>query len=81
MEYITVMPAEDAEHKRGHKYPFVSSEIFNCEMVPMIELFFTCKADEEKKEEETSSPSEKKASVRIDEDDDEVITKDDDDAP
>jgi len=32
IDYITVMPDKDAGHSRGHKYPFISGEIFNCEI-------------------------------------------------
>jgi hypothetical protein len=32
VDYITVMPSKDAGHNRGHKYPFLSGEIFNCEI-------------------------------------------------
>lgn len=28
IDFITVMPEED-EHNRGHKYPFIASEVFN----------------------------------------------------
>jgi len=31
VDYITVMPEKD-EQKRGHKYPFIAGEIFNCEI-------------------------------------------------
>ena len=41
------MPPEDSTHDRGHKYPFIASEIFNCEISKMIDLFFTSKAEEE----------------------------------
>ena len=33
------MPEKD-EQKRGHKYPFIAGEIFNCEINPMLEKFF-----------------------------------------
>src|SRR5258708_6404061 len=31
VDLITVMPPENASHTRGHKLPFIASEIFNCE--------------------------------------------------
>jgi len=34
------MPPEDATHARGHKYPFLSAEIFNCELNTVLEKFF-----------------------------------------
>jgi hypothetical protein len=40
IDFITVMPPEDATHARGHKYPFLSSEIFNCELNTVLEKFF-----------------------------------------
>ncbi len=40
VEYMTVMPPEDAPHSRGHKYPFIASEIFNCEINQVLEKFF-----------------------------------------
>lgn len=40
INFITVMPEED-EHNRGHKYPFLASEVFSCDMSEVIEKFFT----------------------------------------
>ena len=40
IDYITVMPPEDADHNRGHKYPFISGEIFNCEINQILDKFF-----------------------------------------
>ena len=39
VDYITVMPELD-EQKRGHKYPFISAEIFNCEINQILDKFF-----------------------------------------
>jgi len=36
---MTVMPEAD-EHNRGHKYPFLSLEIFNCEINQVLSKFF-----------------------------------------
>lgn len=36
IDYIIEMPTED-EHKRGHKYPFVAAEIFNAEVMAIID--------------------------------------------
>jgi hypothetical protein len=40
IDFITVMPPSDADQKRGHKYPFLALEIFNCEINPLLEKFF-----------------------------------------
>lgn len=40
VKYITEMPPEDATHQRGHKYPFLCSEILNCEIGAVIDAFF-----------------------------------------
>ena len=39
IDYITVMPTED-EHNRGHKYPFLAGEVFNCEINQILDKFF-----------------------------------------
>lgn len=69
IDFITVMPGESAEHKRGHKYPFLALEIFNCEINPLLEKFF--EAPEPK---ETSSAA---ATADKDMKDDEVIMDND----
>lgn len=40
IDYITVMPDEDASHDVGHKFPFTVNEIFNCELNHVFEKFF-----------------------------------------
>lgn len=45
IDYITVMPEVD-EHNRGHKYPFVANEVFNCDIHEVIEKFFTAPWDD-----------------------------------
>ena len=40
VDYITVMPEEDAGYQRGRKYPFLSGEIFNCEINGILDKFF-----------------------------------------
>mmetsp|Transcript_49034 Transcript_49034/g.36108 ORF Transcript_49034/g.36108 Transcript_49034/m.36108 type:complete len:113 (+) Transcript_49034:28-366(+) len=40
VDLITVMPPEDATHMRGHKMPFIASEIFNCEINNILDKFF-----------------------------------------
>lgn len=34
------MPKQDAGHNRGHAYPFMSCEIFNCEINSIFDQFF-----------------------------------------
>jgi hypothetical protein len=52
IDLITVMPPDNATHQRGHKYdsyhissslfrfPFIASEIFNCEINSILDKFF-----------------------------------------
>jgi hypothetical protein len=40
LDYIVVEPEEDCGEKRSFKYPFYASEIFNCEIGEIIDLFF-----------------------------------------
>ena len=40
IDYITVMPTKEDGHNRGHKYPFISGEIFNCEINQILDKFF-----------------------------------------
>lgn len=40
IDYITVMPADDDGHERGHKFPFIAGEIFNCEINEILDKFF-----------------------------------------
>ena len=40
IELITVMPEESASHARGHKHPFIVSELFSSECPQVLELFF-----------------------------------------
>ena len=47
LDYIINMPPVDATHDRGHKYPFIASEIFNCELNKVNDLFFSYNDKEE----------------------------------
>lgn len=49
IEYITKEPTED-EHKRGHKYPFMSAEILNSEINKILDFFLIPDAELEMKE-------------------------------
>lgn len=40
IEMITEMPSQDVDHARGHKFPFLSSEIFSCENNVILDKFF-----------------------------------------
>ncbi len=44
-DYITVVPEED-EHKRGHKFPFVASELFALENPQINDKFFNEEEEE-----------------------------------
>jgi hypothetical protein len=34
------MPTKDDGHNRGRKYPFITGEIFNCEINQILDKFF-----------------------------------------
>jgi len=62
IDYITVMPTDEDGHNRGHKYPFISGEIFNLEINQILDKFFEVpsKQDDEKPEDkEEDKKSEK----------------------
>ena len=68
IDYITVMPEDDAGQARGHKYPFLAGEIFNCEINLVLDKFFE---KQEKKaleaEKEEADDTEKKDEDHVDE--------------
>ena len=35
------MPPEDAEHSRGHRFPYMACEVFTSEINAINEMFFT----------------------------------------
>jgi len=49
IEYITKEPTED-EHKRGHKYPFISAEILNAEISKILDFFLIPDSEMEMKD-------------------------------
>lgn len=51
IDFITVMPEKD-EHKRGHKFPFIANEVFNCDIQEVIEKFFIPPCEDAPEEEE-----------------------------
>merc|ERR1712086_613063 len=71
VDYITVMPELD-EQKRGHKYPFIAGEIFNCEINQILDKFF--EAPVKVKPAPALTPSESATEVT-----DTSVTKEDDD--
>lgn len=44
VDFIISMPPEDCSHDRGHKYPFMASEIFNSELSKINDIFFQARA-------------------------------------
>lgn len=40
VDLITVLPPADCDHARGHKWPFLASEIFSFELTPIMDKFF-----------------------------------------
>jgi hypothetical protein len=61
IDLITVMPETD-EHNRGHKYPFLANEVFNCDIQEIGDKFFISPADDvepEEPDEEASDEGEK----------------------
>jgi hypothetical protein len=61
IDLITVMPETD-EHNRGHKYPFLANEVFNCDIQEISDRFFISPADDvepEEPEDEASDEGEK----------------------
>jgi DNA polymerase III gamma/tau subunit len=50
IDLITEMPEFD-EHNRGHKYPFLANEIFNCDISEVIDRFFISPAEDVVEEE------------------------------
>ncbi len=49
IEYITKEPTED-EHKRGHKFPFMSAEILSAEISKIMDFFLISDAEMEMKD-------------------------------
>lgn len=66
------MPSKEDGHNRGHKYPFIAGEIFNCEINQILDKFFeapirvkaeaAAPADDEEKEEGDKDDSDKEKS-------------------
>jgi hypothetical protein len=54
IEYIIEEPSGD-EFKRGHKYPFVSCELLNCDVPKLLDFFTLTEAERLAKDRKTSS--------------------------
>lgn len=65
IDYITVMPKEDSGYARGRKYPYITGEIFNCEINQILDKFFEAPVKAQPEEEKN-----------FDEDDDEKDAED-----
>lgn len=63
LEYIIEEPPMDANHKRGHKFPFMVHEILNTDHSPILDWFFN--------EDEHDVDDNREDEVDEDEDDDE----------
>lgn len=62
IDYIIQEPSDD-EFKRGHKYPFVSSELLNCDTQKLLD-FFICTNEELIKKERKSSTSDSETNLQ-----------------
>ena len=75
VDYITIMPEQDAGYNRGRKYPFITGEIFNCEITQMMDKFFeapvkTPPADEKDDEDDKRSSDGSEPGRQLSEDED-----------
>lgn len=68
IDFITVMPSETASHDRGHKYPFLASEIFACELPQILEKFFELPESQSVLTSDTSKQEQMLTRVDTDED-------------
>ena len=73
IDLITVHPPAEADHNRGHKWPFLAAEIFNFELTPIMDKFF--EAPEIAAEQELEDPEAEFKTPLVDKDD-EVINED-----
>lgn len=80
IDYITVMPTKDDGHNRGHKYPFISGEIFNCEINQILDKFFEApvkvkEAESEDKTDKSDKDDKDSDAGKSDSDDEKVAEK------
>lgn len=55
IDYITVIPEENDGHDRGHKYPFMASQIFSMEISSLLDHFFEAPARPDTAEQTTEA--------------------------
>lgn len=78
------MPDKEDGHNRGRKYPFITGEIFNCEINQILDKFFeapppaqlSLKGDEDEveKDDKEDDEEEEDDEKKSDKDDETVIT-------
>jgi hypothetical protein len=56
LEYITIMPDENADNNRGHRFPFVASEILSCDAPVVLDMFFMEQIDDLNLPEDSEQP-------------------------
>lgn len=56
IEYITVMPDENAPNNRAFRYPFVASEILSCDSPAILDMFFKEQTNEYNLAEDNDKP-------------------------
>ena len=82
------MPDKEDGHNRGRKYPFITGEIFNCEINQILDKFFEAPPpvqlslkgddDEVEKEDKEDDEEEEDDEKKSDKDDETVITSEND---
>ena len=82
------MPDKEDGHNRGRKYPFITGEIFNCEINQILDKFFEAPPpiqpslkgddDEVEKEDKEDDEEEEDDEKKSDKDDETVITSESD---
>lgn len=82
------MPDKEDGHNRGRKYPFITGEIFNCEINQLLDKFFEAPPpiqpslkgddDEVEKEDKEDDEEEEDDEKKSDKDDETVITSESD---
>ena len=58
LEYIIEEPPANSTHKRGHKFPFVVSEILNIDHSPLLDVFFANEEEEQDNDNEGENEGE-----------------------
>ncbi|CDW85853.1 UNKNOWN [Stylonychia lemnae] len=84
VDLVTVVPDANSGHQRGHKFPFIASEIFNCEINSLLDKFFDApefKKKEASEHEEEDSEEDKSTNVKEETKDEEEEKKENEAAP